>query len=836
MITNLPIYSVLDELKSALEDRDEAVLEAPPGAGKTTIVPIEFLEVEWLQGQTILVLEPRRIATRNAAQRMAELLGESVGERVGYRMRLESKISRQTRIEVITEGILGRMLMDDPSLAGVGMVIFDEFHERSLDADLGLALCLKSREIFRETPLKILLMSATLEGLRLADLLHQAPVISSKGQAWPVDIVYGSAAQPRDKIIDRVVTTIHSALKQHPDSSLLVFLPGEGEIRRVADRLETDSNTHVAPLYGQLSLADQRLAIAPVAKTGQRKVVLATNIAETSLTIEGVDVVIDSGLERNSRFDPNTAMTRLQTEKISQSSATQRAGRAGRMRAGTCYRLWSEEQQRQLAPHGSPEILNADLSAMALQLLQWGIDDPEELSWLDPPPRGGWQQALTLLTELGALTMQQTTGLTAHGELMAQLALTPRLAHMLIRGAEINAAQTAAALASLLSDRDPFSGRDNYRPDIQQRVDILLNKAPCPSQHQGWKNRTLQLAERYQHQLERLPIQSCNEVAKDSLTGYLVACAFPDRISRRRHAGGYQLANGRSANFASADSLNKHRWLAVAEVGGIARRKGDMIRTAAVLDSSLFDGILSEMQSHQTKVEWDKKSGRFVAEEQTCIGQLVIERTPLLKVPETEKISAICDLIRTEGMTLFKAFAEFCTYRNRTALIRQHIDPSWPNLDDSALLESLEAWLGPYLTPIKKLDELKKLDLVQIWQDRLGHQRQQTLKQLVPVTISVPSGSSIRIDYRENPPVLAVKLQEMFGLDQTPSILDGKVSLLCHLLSPAGRPLQVTQDLAGFWRSSYQEVKKEMKGRYPKHPWPDDPTVAVATRYTQQRS
>lgn len=769
---------------------------------------------------------------------MAELLGQTVGDQVGYRMRLDSKIGPRTRIEVITEGILTRMLQDDPELSGIGMVIFDEFHERSLDADLGLALCLKSREIFRDSPLKLLIMSATLDGQRISSLLNDAPVITSSGRTWPVDVIYGKAAQPRERTSDRMVSVIKSALEQNPDSSLLAFLPGEGEIRQVAAALESvvDARTLIAPLFGSLSLPEQRRAIAATGDSNTRKIVLATNIAETSITIEGVDVVVDSGLERQAVFDANTAMTRLHTTRISQASAIQRAGRAGRLRPGKCYRLWSAEQQKSLVPYTAPEILSADLAPLAMQLLHWGLDTPAELDWLDEPSTGAWQQALALLADLGATESNGlSVVLTGHGELMARLPLPPRLAHMLICGAAINAASAACALASLFSDRDPFTGSEQDA-DIQLRLDILLRKATCPGNKQGWLNRTRQLAERYQQQLNKLNITPSVVLKHDAITGYLVACAFPDRIGRRRHAGGFQLANGRSANLPDGDRLSKYRWLAIAEVGGIARRKGDIIRTATPLDPDLFNSSLSMLKHTANQIEWDKQSGRFIAERQTFVGSLILDREDLKEIPEAEKIQAICEHVKKNGLTLFKIYRKFNEWRNRVQLAREYVKPEWPDLSDQHLLDTLESWLGPYLGPISRLDDLKKIDIEKIWIDSFGFQKQKDITRLVPETISVPSGSKIRINYQEQPPVLAVKLQEMFGCQTSPTILDGKVELLIHLLSPAGRPLQVTQDLAGFWHSSYQEIKKEMKGRYPKHPWPDDPTAAVATRHTKKRS
>ena len=498
---HLPVTEILEELKSTLAGRQEAILQAPPGAGKTSLVPLALLEEPWLGDKKILMLEPRRIATRAAAHRMADLIQEPVGQTVGYRMRLDTKVSRHTKIEVITEGILTRMLQDDPSLVDVGLVIFDEFHERSLDADLALALCLKGRSLFREDdPLKVLIMSATLDSQKLEELT-KAPVVQSEGKQYPVDIIYGKSSQPKDSISDKTVAAALSALTDNPNSSILVFLPGQGEIRRVEDSLALElhsrkiSDVQLRTLYGNLSLEAQQAAIAPVANAGERKIVLATNIAETSLTIEGVDVVIDSGLAREPVFDPTSGMTRLHTRKISQASSTQRMGRAGRLRPGKCYRLWSKSQQDQMAPHATPEILNADLTPLALQLLQWGIDDPKELAWLDPPGSGPWQQAVSLLMKLGALVKSDHgLRLSEHGTQMAKLAAHPRLAHMLLCGKSIGQGGKASLLASILSDRDPF-GRDT--PDMNERLDILLGKAKCPSQHRGWYRRSHQLAEQF---------------------------------------------------------------------------------------------------------------------------------------------------------------------------------------------------------------------------------------------------------------------------------------------------------------------------------------------------
>ena len=848
---SLPVEECLDTLKQRLSERDEVVLEAPPGAGKTTLVPLALLAEPWLAGRKILMLEPRRIATRSAAYRMASLLNESPGQTVGYRMRLDSKIGNRTQIEIITEGILTRMLQQDPSLEDVGLVIFDEFHERNLDSDLALALCLKGRALFRNNTeqgppaLKILVMSATLDSKNIARLLRDAPIVKSEGRAYPVDIIYSRARQPNERIVERMVATIKQALADNPRSSLLAFLPGQGEIRRTTEALadwllsKKIKDIHLRPLYGNLSIEEQQKAIAPMSgkESNDQKVVLATNIAETSLTIEGVDVVVDSGLAREARFNPATGMTGLHTVKISSASSVQRAGRAGRLRPGKCYRLWSAEQQQQLAQHGTAEILQADLAPLALQLLQWGVDDPAELTWLDPPPRGHWQQALGLLELLGALVEHNGARmLSTHGQAMTALALHPRLAHLLLRGAEIGCINQASLLASLLSDRDPLSD-DN--PDLGDRLDMLAGETPCPPQSRRWAERTRQLARQLERQVTRLNLQKPELrclIQADQVPGFLLACAYPDRVARRRHSGGYQLANGRSANLAGTHRLGKHRWLAVAEVSGMQGGKGDVIRSAAALDETLFSAALGDLVRAETIAHWDKKTGRFVAEAQQKIGALVLQKSTLDEVPADAKQKALIQFLQDEALKPLPWNAELNQWCARVSLLRSiEPDRDWPDVSHAGLLATLETWLAPYLDKVISLQDFRKLKLKDILTGQLTWAQQQRLDQLAPVRFTVPSGSSIAIDYTQTPPVLAVKLQEMFGCDQTPTVAGGKVALLVHLLSPAGRPLQITQDLAGFWRSSYHDVKKEMKGRYPKHPWPDDPLVAPATRKTRRQ-
>jgi ATP-dependent helicase HrpB len=847
----LPVEAILDSLKQQLSERHEVVLEAPPGAGKTTLIPLALMDEPWLKHRKILMLEPRRIATRSAAYRMASLLNESPGQTIGYRMRLETKVSKQSKVEVITEGILTRMLQQDPSLDEVGLVIFDEFHERSLDSDLALSLCLKGRALFRaghdqnQDPLKILVMSATLDSYATSTLLGGAPVVKSEGRAYPVDIIYGQASKPKERISDRMAATIKQAITENPNSSVLAFLPGQGEIRGVADALSNwifngkFQGIHLHPLYGNLSIEEQQQAIGPLSgqQANDQKIVLATNIAETSLTIDGVDVVVDCGLVREAKFNPSIGMSGLHTVKISRASSVQRAGRAGRLRPGKCYRLWSAEQQLQLAAHGTAEILNADLAPLALQLLQWGVDDPRQLSWIDPPPKGLWQQAMDLLRSLGAIR-RETNGwlLTDHGKAMTSLPVHPRLAHLLLCGSAVGFIKPAALLASLLSDRDPFS-RDNA--DISTRLEILSGKSPCPPIYKGWLQRTRQLAQQFEQQATKLkrPSKVSHLLSADQLPGYLLACAYPERIARQRHSGGYQLANGRSAKLMGHHHLANSDWLAIAEVSSMQGGKGDIIRSAVQLDEALFDSALSSAIELETIAEWDTQTNRFVAEQQQKIGVLILQRTRLNTVPAEAKSAALIQHIRKQGLCLLPWTAEIAQWCARVRLVRSiEVGNNWPDVSDEGLLATLEDWLAPYLNTVNLLNDFKKVKLTDSLHALLPWDKQQALNKLAPTHLKVPSGSNISIDYTESPPVLAVKLQEMFGCEQSPAVIAGKVPLLIHLLSPAGKPLQITQDLMGFWRSSYHEVKKEMKGRYPKHPWPDNPLVEVATRKTKKRS
>lgn len=842
-MSSLPINAALPALLKALNERHEVVLQAPPGAGKTTRVPLVLLDEPWLQSQTIIMLEPRRLAARAAAERMASELGEKVGETVGYRIRLDSKIGPKTRIEVVTEGILTRRLQSDPALDGVGLVIFDEFHLRNLDADLALALTLNGRELFRDdAPLKVLLMSATLEGERLSRLLDDAPIVTSEGRMFPVTTIWGKPQQPGDYIEPRVISACLDALVEQT-GSLLVFLPGQAEIRRVLAGLEGGLNDSpsllrdvlLCPLHGELDLNQQRAAIDP-APAGKRKVVLATNIAETSVTIDGVRVVIDAGLERVPRFDPRSGMTRLDTQRISKASATQRAGRAGRVESGVCYRLWSEAQHDQMASFGAPEIQQADLTGLALQLAKWGVQ-PSALKWLDTPPAAVYSHASDLLRRLGAL--QQDGQLSRHGQAMAELPSHPRIAHLLLRGHELGLTETACNIAALLGERDIQRGAG---ADLHSRLAILSGEHRAQRGEQGGVQRAKQLAKQYRSLLRGSASHPVADSDHPAWVGCLLALAYPDRVAQQRRAGGaeYRLANGRAAMFTETDTLMKHPWLVIADLGSRQGQREERIYLASDLDESLFETVLEEQVSQVDELDWDEREGVLRAERQMKVGELILSRAPLANLDDEARIQALLNYVRRKGLELLPWTPELRQWQARVGLLRM-LDieagavSQWPDLRDTTLMQSLEGWLGPYVGKVTRLSHFGQLDLASILRNLLLWPLPQLLDALAPQTVSVPSGSNIRIDYSERPPVLAVKLQELFGQADTPLIANGRQVLKLHLLSPARRPVQITQDLASFWKSTYGEVKKDLKGRYPKHFWPDDPLLAQATARAKPR-
>ncbi len=880
ILPKLPISSVIDQLRNTLTQRHELVLEAPPGAGKTTLVPLALLDEMWLAGQRIVMLEPRRMAARTVAQRMSDLLNEPVGNTVGYRVRQDNRISKHTRIEIITEGILNRMLLQDPSLEGIGLLIFDEFHERNLNSDVGLALVLQGREIFREkqSPLRILAMSATLDGQAIATLLNDAPVIRSTGRMFPVKIIYGKAKRYDENIIEIVIDTLFKVIARH-NGSILVFLPGQGEINNVMQRLrdrfskQDNNNIAVLPLYSALSLREQQRAIEPLEQNEsdknkqpyKRKIVLATDIAETSLTIEGINIVVDAGLCREPRFDPATGMTRLQTQRVSKDSSVQRMGRAGRLAAGYCYRLWSEEQQNQLIQHSIPQIMQADLAPLALQLLAWGVNDINELKWLDLPPAGAMSQALDLLSRLGAIdknsnnkisasqnqtyTALQDWKLSSHGKQMANVPTHPRLAHMLLSSRQYDLTESAATLAALLSDRSPLNRE--YGADLSQQLAVVMGDTPCNSQHKAWLKRTQHQAKTFKQLIEITPIQKAGNQSNLALhendaIGFLLSCAYPDRIAHRKpkSINHYLLSNGRTATLDSQNSLSNNEWLAVAELGGHLNKDGrsrnDRIFSAGAFNPRLFDHQLTELVKERDTLLWEEKSDRFIAEHIRAVGDLVIFRKRIEHLPPEAKQTALVALVNKRGLNILPWDNTLRQWQARVMLLRSLAskkpdDPQWPDVSDQSLMLSVEQWLGPFLDQVSNLSDFQKLDLKTILGNLLPWPLAQKLKELAPSTIKVPSGSNLSIDYTQTPPVLSVKLQEMFGCQTTPCIANGQVKLMLHLLSPARRPLQVTQDLSGFWCNSYTEVRKEMKGRYPKHPWPDNPLDAQPTKYTKHR-
>lgn len=829
----LPVEKVLPDLHAALARQGRAVLIAPPGAGKTTGVPPALLDAPWLGPQRIVMLEPRRLAARAAARRMATERGEAVGETVGFRVRGETRVGRRTRIEVVTEGVLTRMLQDDPALDGVGAVLFDEFHERSLVADTGLALVLGATALLRDD-LRVVVMSATLEGAAVSRLLGGAPVIRSEARTHPIETRF---APSRERDLERHVAAVVREALGHEAGSVLVFLPGAREIRRVesllADRVPDDVD--VRPLFGAMPASEQDAAIAP-SPPGRRKVVLATNVAETSLTIEGVRVVVDSGLERVSRFSPRTGMTRLETTRSTRASADQRRGRAGRTAPGVAIRCWSPAEDAGLVPAARAEILDADLAPLALDLAAVGFADPGELPWLDPPPAPAFAVARDLLARLEALDGEGR--LTDHGRAMAAFGAHPRLAHLMLRARAMGAASAAraAVLAAILDERDILRGDGRAPPvDLRLRVDAVerdLDHAMLAGAtlDLGAVARVRAAAREWQRRIG--PMRVDDGAAAE--VGALLALGWPERTARRREAAGrFATVGGRGVRLYPDDPLAHEPWLVVVELDDSGAEARAVL--AAPLDEAEVAALVARDAAPRDEVRWDAATRAVVAVRRTVLGALTVEERAI-GGPDADLVrNALIDGIRDVGIAALPWSDEARRVRERLAFLHHH-DSSWPDVSDAALAATLETWLGPFLEGKRRLTQVLAGELREGLLTLLDWSRRRALDDLAPERIAVPSGSRIAVDYGDPAaPVLAVRLQEVFGLAETPTILGGRVPLVMHLLSPAHRPMQVTSDLASFWKTGYFDVRKDLRGRYPKHHWPEDPTTAEAVRGAKRR-
>lgn len=833
-MASLTISATLPEIRQALA-KGSAVLASPPGSGKTTGVPLALLDESWLNGRKILMLEPRRLATRAAASRMSRLLGEQIGRTVGYQIRFDRCISPATRIEVLTEGILTRRLQNDPELTGVGLVIFDEFHERSIHADLALALCLDICQL--RDDLRLLVMSATLDAGPVAEILGQVPLITGHGQSFPVTTDYLDH-EPAGRIAAVTVQGIRRVPAERT-GDILAFLPGAGEIREATELLTERKNadTLILPLYGNLSQQEQDLAILPD-PGGRRRVILATSIAETSLTIEGIETVVDSGWSRLSRFQPASGMSRLETVRVSRAAARQRAGRAGRLGPGYCLRLWTRHQHHGLVPFHPPEIRAADLAPLALELALWGVSDPGELRWLDPPPEASYAAARELLLSLNAL--DQSGRITPEGKRLAALPLHPRLAHMLIKAGELGQGALACDVAALVSERDVIGQSSMIvSADLHQRLALLArfrSRGPAGAREQGGDVQTCRRAEQLAGQWREM-LHYVGKGYDEEMAGLVLSFAYPDRIAARRpgQRERYQLAAGRGAFLPPGDPLAASEYLVVAQLD--AGRKEGRIFLAAQVDPAELRNCQPGLFHWQEQVSWDDGQQRVTALRREYLGSLVMSERNYPQAGEEQIMQAMADGIRRMGLDSLPWNAGARRLQARINCLRGwQPEGNWPCLEDEHLLADL-GWLTPYLTGITRHDQLRQLSLTGILTAMLDWRQQQELDRAAPERLEVPSGSRIRIDYRPGEaPVLAVRLQEMFGLQETPTICHGRVKLLLHLLSPAQRPIQVTADLAGFWQRAYPEVKKELKGRYPKHHWPDDPLSARPTAKTKKRS
>jgi ATP-dependent helicase HrpB len=832
--TPLPIDAVLEQLQQALASCTAAVLVAPPGAGKTTRVPLALLDAPWIGNRKIIMLEPRRIAARASAERMAKTLRERVGETVGYRVRFGSKVSRATRIEVVTEGIFSRQILDDPELTGVAAVLFDEFHERSLDADTGLALARDAQTGLRED-LRILVMSATIDGARVAKLLGEAPVIASEGRAFPVETRY-LGRKPDVPLERQMADAIANAL--HADQgSVLAFLPGAAEIRRtqnfLAERIQ-DAAIEIVPLFGALDAGVQDRAIQP-APPGQRKVVLATSIAETSLTIEGVRIVVDSGVARVPRYEPDIGLTRLETVRASRAAVDQRRGRAGRTEPGVCYRLWDEPQTASLSAYTQPEILSADLSSLVLDLAQWGVRDPAQLAFLDPPPAPSLKEAQNLLRELGALDGDGR--ITAEGHSLRALALPPRLARMIVDSHRLGAGEAAAEIAAILTERglggdsvDLDARLDQFRRDRSQRATSARGLA------QRWAAQVA-ASESVQQSTRgaasaRSP-QGGGETSPPS-TGVMLGFAFPDRVAKNRGNGSFVLANGRGASIDQTSALARAPYLAVAELTGTAAN-GRILLAAPIAPADIELRFADEIES-TVEVTFDRGAMALRVRRKRTLHAITLSEAPMALSPSAETARVFADGLIAAGLDKLPWSKSLKQWRDRVMFLRAAEGEPWPDLSDAALATELESWLVPALYDKTSLKDFSSGDLSDALMARLPWELRARLDREAPTHFEAPTGTLLSIDYEaEQGPTIAVRLQELFGLNVHPSLAKGAVPLVLELLSPAHRPVQVTRDLPGFWRGSYAAVRSDLRGRYPRHPWPEDPSSAVPTRRVKPR-
>jgi ATP-dependent helicase HrpB len=819
---DLPIREVIPAIKQSLEVSNTLIVGAPPGAGKSTLLPLALLDCGFLEGKKILMLEPRRLAAKSISWRMADLLGKKTGETVGYRIRFESMVSTKTRIEVLTEGILAKMLHDDSVLDHVGMVIFDEFHERNIHADLAMALCREIQQVLRPD-LRILVMSATLDMPELSKLLD-APVIQSQGRTFPVDIEYAGDID-FETLPEMMAKTVRT-LAQNTQGDILAFLPGQGEIKKTEAILRKSlPDFAIHPLYGQLSPMAQQHAIFPN-KHGKRKVVLATSIAETSLTIEGIVIVVDSGFARTSKFNPKTGLSKLETIRVTKDAADQRAGRAGRLGPGKCLRLWSKATQLKLADFRIPEIQEADLASLVLELARWGINDIKSMTWLTPPPAGHVAQAKELLENIHAL---EGGKLTEHGISISQIPAHPRIAHMLLISKDHGEIALATDIAAILEEKDPLEEQSGV--DINLRIEALRR-----ARREKLSIKALDKIEKIANQYRRiLNIEEENGPFDPFVTGLLIANAFPERIASARPGNNaqFQLANGKLVQMGHRDDLAHEPWIAVCHVD--ARDKMGKIFLASPLNPKDLRGMVKEKRI----IQWDHKEGILVAQNQLGIGSIVLQSQQIKNITEEERSNAILSSIQENGQHMLPFDDTVEQLQNRLASLRiWNPEENWPDLSTDTLLEHAENWLLPYLNGVRNQEQLNKLDLKSILLNSLEYSQQETLQDLAPEKIQVPSGSWIGIQYFSHgePPVLAVRLQEVFGWLDTPRINRGKIPLLIHLLSPGFKPVQVTSDLRNFWNQTYFEVRKELKNRYPKHSWPDSPLEAEAVRGIKRRS